>query len=55
VISIAESASFDFLFYADWFWDGDNIVICDEPDHVTWHLNYNVQVGLAMHVRYWGI
>jgi hypothetical protein len=55
MISIAESAAFDFLFYADWFWDGDNIVICAEADHVTWHLNYNVQLGVAMHVRYLGI
>ena len=47
-------APYDTGYCDGWRWDGDDVVIYNDPDHVGWYLAYNVRLGAYVHVTFMG-
>ncbi len=47
-------APYDYHLCDNWFWDRDQVVIYDDPDHVGWYLAFNVRLGTFVHVLFLG-
>ncbi len=47
-------APWDVIYCDGWNWDGDDIILYDDPDHPGWYLAYDVRLGTYVHVMYMG-
>lgn len=48
-------APYDVAFCDGWNWNGDDVVLYDDPDHPGWYLAYDVRLGTYVHVEYLGM